>query len=57
MNVNRNATIAQVASSVATSDAGSSIKASQAHAVLDIDLGNGHVLHCSLKRVIGPTNV
>ena len=75
MSMTRNATIAQVAASVASSDAGCTIKASQAHAVLDIalrtviglnclggstldiDLGNGHVLHCSLKRVIGPTNV
>ena len=24
---------------------------------LDIDLGNGHFLHCSLKRAIGPTNL
>lgn len=24
---------------------------------LDIDLGNGHFLHCSLKRAIGPTSV
>ncbi|MFT4243530.1 MAG: hypothetical protein QM569_14755 [Acidovorax sp.] len=24
---------------------------------LDIDQGNGHVLHCSLKRVVGPTDV
>lgn len=24
---------------------------------LDIDLGNGHYLHCSLKRAIGPTNL
>lgn len=24
---------------------------------LDIDLGNGHFLHCSLKRAVGPTNI
>ena len=24
---------------------------------LDIDLGNGHYLHCSVKKAIGPTNV
>ena len=24
---------------------------------LDIDLGNGHFLHCSLKRAISPTSV
>ena len=24
---------------------------------LDIDLGNGHFLHCSLKQAIGPTDV
>lgn len=24
---------------------------------LDIDLGNGHFLHCSLKRAVGATNV
>ena len=24
---------------------------------LDIDLGNGHFLYCSLKRGIGPTNL
>ena len=24
---------------------------------LDIDLGNGHVLSCSLKKAIGPTNI
>ncbi|MFE8644154.1 hypothetical protein ACFX58_03605 [Sphingomonas sp. NCPPB 2930] len=24
---------------------------------LDIDLGNGHTLHCSLKRAVGPTDI
>ena len=24
---------------------------------LDIDLGNGHILSCSLKRAIGPTDI
>lgn len=24
---------------------------------LDIDLGNGHFLHCSLKRAVGATDV
>lgn len=24
---------------------------------LDIDLGNGHTLHCSLKRAIGPIDI
>jgi hypothetical protein len=24
---------------------------------LDIDLGNGHFLSCSLKRAVGPTNI
>jgi hypothetical protein len=74
MSMHRNATISQVAASVASSDAGRDIKASQAQAVLhialrtiglnclngrtlDIDLGNGHILHCSVKRAIGPTNV
>ena len=25
--------------------------------VLDIDLGNGHILSCSVKKAIGPTDV
>lgn len=25
--------------------------------VLDIDLGNGHVLSCSVKKAVGPTDV
>ncbi|MEG0936542.1 MAG: hypothetical protein RSE32_07970 [Comamonas sp.] len=25
--------------------------------VLDIDLGNGHVLSCSVKQAVGPTDI
>ncbi len=24
---------------------------------VDIDLGNGHVLHCAVKKAVGPTDV
>jgi|GEM_PF-2561903 len=71
----RTATIADVVSSVLTSDAGGHLTLRQAsNAVhialrtviglnclggntLDIDLGNGHFLHCSLKRAVGATDV
>lgn len=67
MTTNRTVTVADVVSSVISSDAGADLAASQAGAAvqialrtviglyclggytLDIDLGNGHFLHCSLK--------
>ena len=75
MSTSRTATVADVARSVLTSDAGGRLTDRQAHdavhialrtviglncmngRTLDIDLGNGHFLHCSLKRAVGPTNV
>lgn len=75
MTTTRTATVADVAHSVLTSDAGGRLNERQAHdavhlalrtviglncmngRTLDIDLGNGHFLHCSLKRAVGPTNI
>ncbi|MCD6663484.1 MAG: hypothetical protein LT082_08800 [Comamonas sp.] len=75
MKTPRNATIADVARSVVSSDAGGTLEAQQVHEILDIalrtviglnclggntqdiDLGNGHLLHCGVKRVIGPTDI
>ncbi len=67
MSASRTVTVADVVSSVISSDAGAHLAASQAGAAvqialhtviglyclggytLDIDLGNGYFLHCSLK--------
>ncbi len=75
MTMNRTATVADVAHSVLSSDAGGQLKEREVNTTvhlalrtviglnclkgrtLDIDLGNGHFLHCSLKQAIGPISV